>query len=71
MLYYKKRLSEGRIDRYSVEWQLKSTTVPIGVACRARFVLLLSASCEIRNCLPKEEANGIQIKSQIRRRQNI
>lgn len=44
MLYYKKRLSGGRIDRYSVEWQLKSTTAPIGVA-----------SCEIRIYLSAEE----------------
>ena len=44
MLYYKKRLSGERSDRYSVEWQLKSTTVPTVIA-----------SCEIRIYLSTEE----------------
>lgn len=49
MLYYRKRLSGWIIDRYSVEWSLKSMMAPIGVA-----------SCEIRNYLPTEEgSNGI------------
>ena len=58
MLYYKKRLSGERSDRYSVEWQLKSTTAPIGIACGARFALLLSASCEIRDYLPSAEESN-------------
>ena len=69
MLYYKKRLSGGE----AIDLRLNGHEPDDGSdrGMRARFVLPLSAYCEIRNCLPKEEANGIQIKSQIRRRQNI
>lgn len=43
-------LCKGK-DRYSVEWSLKSTTAPIGVA-----------SYEIRNYLPTEEELNMYLK---------
>ena len=57
MLYYKKRVSGGE----SIDIRLNGHESDDGSdrGMRAKFVLLLSASCEIRNCLPKEETNGI------------
>lgn len=62
MLYYKKRSSGGE----SIDIRLNGHEPDDGSdrGMRAKFVLLLSAYCEIRNCLPKEEANGILIRSE-------